>query len=765
MFSQKSRWFQRALALSFLLLLLSLMFLLPGDCLGYTLASNDTIQVWQTNPADQSKLLQRQPDILFGPDSGAQPFTIDVNAGIKYQQMDGFGASLTDSSAWLITNTLNTSQRGELLNNLFNPTTGIGLSFLRQPMGASDFSNSGNYSYDDMPAGQADPTLAHFSIAHDQAYMIPLLKQIKTLNPALKIMATPWSPPGWMKTTNSMIGGTLNADNWWSVYELNAGLTISRANWIATAFSDSMNDTPSKAIDGSITTRWSSGLPQAPNNQWFQIDMGAVQTFNQIILDAGLSIDDYARGYQVFVSNDGTNWGSPVASGVGSPFTTITFALQTARYFRIVQTGTDTHWWSIHELYAGLILDRTNWVATAFSSPTICCQDDTPPQAIDGLSTTRWSSGVTQAPNNQWFQIDMGSAQAFNQIVMDAGSSNEDFARGYQVLVSNDGTNWGNPVASGAGRSAAVITFTSQTARYFRIMQTSTTSVYQPLADYFVRFAQAYEAEGLPIDFVSVQNEPGYIPPGYPGMGMSSSEQVNFIKNNLGPTLDSSTLRSKPKILVWDHNWGDSYPSDVLGDTVARSHVAGTAYHCYGGTVDSQSTLQAAYPSKGIWLSECSDYASKSFDQDFDYAIQTLTIGVVRNWGKSITHWNLALNENNGPQNGGCADCQGIVTINQSNHTVSYNAGYYALGHISRFVVPGAYRVDTNTYPGNIETVAFQNPNGSLVVIVLNSDTVAHNFMIRWVAKSFTYSLPAGAVATFIWSSNTVFLPLIQKNN
>ena len=95
------------------------------------------------------------------------------------------------------------------MNNLFDPSSGIGLSLLRTPMGATDFNASGNYSYDDMPAGQTDPTLAGFSIEHDEAYIIPALKEALSLNPSMKIMANPWSPPGWMKTSDSMIGGTL----------------------------------------------------------------------------------------------------------------------------------------------------------------------------------------------------------------------------------------------------------------------------------------------------------------------------------------------------------------------------------------------------------------------------------------------------------------------------------------------------------------------------------------------------------------------------
>jgi glucosylceramidase len=91
-------------------------------------------------------------------------------------------------------------------------TNGIGLSFLRQPMGATDFSASGNYSYDDVPTGQTDFNLNNFSVAHDNAYIIPLLQKALAVNPAIKVVALPWSPPAWMKTTGSMNGGNINPE-------------------------------------------------------------------------------------------------------------------------------------------------------------------------------------------------------------------------------------------------------------------------------------------------------------------------------------------------------------------------------------------------------------------------------------------------------------------------------------------------------------------------------------------------------------------------
>ncbi|CAK4853273.1 unnamed protein product, partial [Aphanomyces euteiches] len=117
---------------------------------------------------------------------------------------------MTDASAYLIGTKMNATQRANVMNDLFNPVTGIGISFVRIPMGSSDFSATPanapfNYSYDDNN-GQADPGLTHFSINHDMAYIIPTLQQALQINPAIKIMATPWSPPAWMKSNGSMFG-------------------------------------------------------------------------------------------------------------------------------------------------------------------------------------------------------------------------------------------------------------------------------------------------------------------------------------------------------------------------------------------------------------------------------------------------------------------------------------------------------------------------------------------------------------------------------
>lgn len=159
---------------------------------------------------DQAHLFTKVEDgILFlKKDAPTSGFDVRIDANKRYQTIVGSGASFTDASAYLINQVLSNEDRDQLMIKLFDRENGIGLSFIRQPMGASDFARD-FYTYNDMPKGQTDETLENFSIDHDRADIIPLLQQALRINPDLKIMASPWSAPGWMKTTDSTIGGQL----------------------------------------------------------------------------------------------------------------------------------------------------------------------------------------------------------------------------------------------------------------------------------------------------------------------------------------------------------------------------------------------------------------------------------------------------------------------------------------------------------------------------------------------------------------------------
>jgi glucosylceramidase len=182
-------------------------------------APDATVQAWITT-GNQAKLLSREADARFDGamvKMAAGTPVIEIDPAVSYQQIAGFGAAITDASAYLIQQRMTGPQREVLLRELFGRAQvpgqgqGIGLSFTRLTIGASDFSRR-HYSFDDMPAGQSDPQLQHFSIDAQRDTVLPVVKSALAVNPQLKVMASPWSAPGWMKSTDSLVKGTLKPE-------------------------------------------------------------------------------------------------------------------------------------------------------------------------------------------------------------------------------------------------------------------------------------------------------------------------------------------------------------------------------------------------------------------------------------------------------------------------------------------------------------------------------------------------------------------------
>jgi len=451
-------------------------------------------------------------------DAGTVPFTraaptdltVTVDPSRSYQSIQGFGAALTDSSAAVLYR-LDPDLRRTVMASLFDPKTGDGLSYLRVPMGASDFVAERHYTYDDLPAGQTDYSMRRFSIEHDRAQILPLLREARRLNPRLQILASPWSPPAWMKTNGSLIGGRL--------------------------------------------------------------------------------IDDPA--------------------------------------------------------------------------------------------------------------------------------------------------------------------------------------IYRAYTTYFVKFLQSYARAGVPVDAVTLQNEPqNRTPSGYPGTDLPVAQETALIKV-LGPALRRAGLRTD--ILAYDHNWtehpGDiastppgsspeeDYAADVLSDPAAARWVAGTAFHCYYGDPSAQTRLHQRFPTKDIYFTECSGSKSadpaSTFSDTLKWHARNLVIGTTRNWSRTMVNWNLALDPDGGPHVGGCGTCTGVVTVGPGQ-TVTRNAEYYTLGHLTRFVRPGAVRIastsfGTTGWNGQIMDVAFRNPDGSIALVVHNENDDPRSFAVAVGGVAFSYTLPGGALATFTW--------------
>lgn len=180
------------------------------SCAWVGVADAQTVNVWLTT-ADQHARLEPQGAVAFASAGGADN-PVRVDEAVRFQTIEGFGGSFTDASAYLLNRVATPDARTEAMRRLFTREgEGIGLSFVRNPIGSCDYARS-HYTYDDVAAGTEDQALANFSIAHDLEDIVPLLQQARTLNPQLTIMASPWSPPAWMKTSGSLIAGALRAE-------------------------------------------------------------------------------------------------------------------------------------------------------------------------------------------------------------------------------------------------------------------------------------------------------------------------------------------------------------------------------------------------------------------------------------------------------------------------------------------------------------------------------------------------------------------------
>jgi glucosylceramidase len=461
-------------------------------------AAGETVNIWLTTTDDAGgrhvvRGLQQQAPVTFASGTGGSGQNITVDENTRFQQFVGGGASFTDTAAWLMNSSgaLSAATRADTMQKLFSPTAGIGVGFLRNPMGASDLARF-NYSYDDLPAGQTDPGLARFSIAHDLADVVPLTRQARSLNPNLKVMAVPWSAPAWMK-----------------------------------------------------------------DNQNF-IDQGFLQ------------------------------------------------------------------------------------------------------------------------------------------------------------------------------------------AQY-----------YGPYAQYFVKTIQAYQAQGVPIDYVSAQNEPTCCGPGtsYASMNWNGSGLDFFTASNLYPAFRAAGITTK--VLVLDYNWGNynDIGSVPLGDPAVRNDplFGGIGWHGYGGDVGLQTTIHNQFPSVSAFDTEHSGGTWIANQQQED---MHNIVDYTRNWGRTVTKWSLAVDQNMGPHSGGCGVCTGLITVHNGDSRsgqVDYTIEYYTMGHLTKFVRPGAFRI-ASTANAAVPNVAWVNPDGSKALVAYNDTAGAQTVRVNWGGQSFAYSLPTKTSATFTWS-------------
>ncbi|XVV01980.1 RICIN domain-containing protein [Actinosynnema sp. CA-248983] len=282
---------------------------------------------------------------------------------------------------------------------------------------------------------------------------------------------------------------------------------------------------------------------------------------------------------------------------------------------------------------------------------------------------------------------------------------------------------------------------------------------YPTYAQYLVKYIQSYQNAGIPVDYLSVQNEPNCCQAGnptamnYPGMSWNPSGLVEFTKNHVYPALRATGLSTK--VLVHDWNYGDyaNFGSGVLNDAGVRNDplFGGIAWHGYFGDPAVGTQVHDQYPNVRQFSTEHSGGTWVSNQHNEDMAD---IVNYARNWSGSLVKWSLALNQFMGPHNGGCGTCTGLITVQEGGSRagqVDYTIEYYTTGHLTKFVKPGAFRIDS-TANSTVQNVAYRNPDGSKALIAHNGGGSAQSVRVNWGNQSFTYTLPARTSATFTWS-------------
>ena len=303
----------------------------------------------------------------------------------------------------------------------------------------------------------------------------------------------------------------------------------------------------------------------------------------------------------------------------------------------------------------------------------------------------------------------------------------------------------------------------SELGMYNNVKGTLKTSKYQAYANYITKFIQNYESRGIDIYAITPNNEPDHASYDWPALPMSHTQAQTLVADYLRPTLTQNGIDAK--ILCWDHSYTTtnyregSYPLEFYEDADARNAVDGSAWHWYEGDEEVMSVVHKEYPSKDIWFTEGSggEWGFPKWKTAF-LNQSSCVINIARNWSKSIIFWNLALDENGGPDyyydvnQGHNSTNRGLVTIDTQTGNWEYNVDYYTLGHVSKFVDPGAVRIDSTSLDGNIETVAFKNPDGGKVLVLANLQDAAQTVKIRWGDRSMTYTMLPESLVTMTWS-------------
>ncbi len=270
---------------------------------------------------------------------------------------------------------------------------------------------------------------------------------------------------------------------------------------------------------------------------------------------------------------------------------------------------------------------------------------------------------------------------------------------------------------------------------------------FQTWADYFVKYVKAYEAEGIPMWGLTVQNE-AMATQVWESCIFTAVEEKNFVRDYLGPTLHKAGL-ADVKLMIWDHNRGIMYQrvEPAYEDPKASQYIWGTAFHWYVGEhFDNVRIVHEAFPDKKLL------YTEAGMDGSWNTAVRLTRNMIIdlNNWTNGYTHWNLLLDQDGGPRHAGGARGSNIVTANTKTGELALNPPYYAFGHFSRFIKPGARRVACTSSSDFFIATAFMNPDGKVAAVVLNLRDSSEIFQLWVDGKAVRYLSPPNAIITMI---------------
>ena len=283
---------------------------------------------------------------------------------------------------------------------------------------------------------------------------------------------------------------------------------------------------------------------------------------------------------------------------------------------------------------------------------------------------------------------------------------------------------------------------------------------YDDYATYFVKWINAMEDEGFPIESITIQNEP--LNRGNSvSLYMSWEEQSNFVRNNLGPAFKANNIDTK--IIIYDHNFDENnYPINIYNDPDANKYVYGSAWHAYAGSPSALDAVHQAYPDKKIYFTEqsigewISESKSECFSKDLMWSMENCFIGTINRYCSGVIMWNLLLDSERGPNRpGGCNTCYGCIDISKSDYkTLTKNSHFYNISHFSKVVKPGAYRIKSSGFNlSGLEYSVFLNPDGSYAAVVMNNSDSQVNVTFEDDINSFSDKLLPTSVTSYTWKN------------